>query len=52
MVTSCNNWILQNVGLIKYFQVFTTKEPTERELILAIAGMKAWLENEQKEEEK
>ena len=41
-------WILQNVGLIKYFQVFTTKEPTDRELMLVIEGMKAWVKKEQR----
>lgn len=39
---------LKKMGLYNVIQIFNTKPPTERELNVAIAGMKAWLENEQR----
>lgn len=38
-------------GLLNFVQFITTKPPTERELRVAIIGLNAWLENEQKIEE-
>lgn len=37
--------------LISFIQFFTTKPPTERELKIAIIGLTAWIENEEKFEE-
>lgn len=38
------------LGLFNFVQVFVTKKPTDKELNVAIEGLKAWIENEQKAE--
>ncbi|MCI8519078.1 MAG: DUF1385 domain-containing protein [Clostridia bacterium] len=38
-------------GLLNFVQLIVTKPATERELRLAVIGLSAWLENEQKNEE-
>lgn len=44
--------ILKRCGLLNFLQFFTTLPPTDRELMVAIAGMTTWYENEKKEKEK
>lgn len=44
--------ILLQSGHLNFMQRFTTEEPTERELIVAIEAMKVFIENENKEMEK
>lgn len=39
-------------GLLNFLQYLTTIPPTDTELMVAIAGMNVWLENERKEKEK
>lgn len=39
------------LGLLNFVQVFTTEPPTDRELKVALEGLKVWLENEQKSDE-
>lgn len=41
---------LRDRGFLNFWQNFTTIPPTDRELNVAIEGMKVWLENEKKEE--
>lgn len=45
-------FLLVKLGYLNFLQKFTTKIPTEKELAVAIEGMKLWLENEKKDEEK
>ena len=42
--------ILTKLGLLNFLQRITTYPPTERELNLAIEGLKFWLENEYKKQ--
>lgn len=42
-------WILIQCGFLNFLQNFNTIIPTDKELIVAITGMNAWLENERKE---
>ncbi len=44
--------ILLRCGFLNFLQFFTTAKPTDRELVVAIAGLTVWLENEKKEKEK
>lgn len=41
-------FILIQCGFLNFLQNFTTIKPTDKELLVAIAGMKVWLENEKK----
>lgn len=41
---------LMKKGFLNFLQIFTTITPTDRELTVAIEGMKMWLEIERKEE--
>lgn len=43
--------VFEEIGLLNFVQLLVTKPPTERELRVAIIGMNAWLENEQKSAE-
>lgn len=43
--------ILLKCGFLSFLQIFTTVTPTETELLVAIAGMNTWLENEKIENE-
>ena len=45
-------YILWKCGKLNFLQIFTTSEPTDKELLVAIAGLSVWLENEKKEKEK
>lgn len=45
-------FILLQCGLLNFLQNFTTIPPTDEELMVAIAGMNVWFENEKKEKEK
>lgn len=45
-------FILLQCGLLNFLQNFTTIPPTDKELMVAIAGMNVWFENEKKEKEK
>lgn len=42
-------WILIHCGFLNFLQLFSTITPTNRELLVAIEGMKVWLENEKRE---
>lgn len=44
--------VLLKCGFLNFLQNFTTAPPTQKELVVAIAGMNLWLENEKKEKEK
>lgn len=44
--------ILLQCGFLNFLQKFTTIIPTDKELDVAIEGMKVWAENEKKEKEK
>lgn len=43
--------ILLECGFLNFLQRYTTMEPTDKELLVAIAGMNVWVENEKKGEE-
>ncbi len=40
--------VFKKLGLLNFIQFVTTKPPTERELKVAIVGLRAWIENEKK----
>lgn len=44
--------IFLQCGLLNFMQILTTQKPTEQELLVAIEGMRVWLEHEKKEKEK
>lgn len=45
-------FILWQRGFLNFLQKYTTIPPTDEELLVAIAGMEVWLENEKKKKEK
>ncbi len=40
------SYVLIKLGLLRFFQVLTSLKPIDTELLVAIKGMNAWLENE------
>lgn len=44
--------IFLQCGLLNFMQILSTQKPTEQELLVAIEGMRVWLEHEKKEKEK
>lgn len=45
-------FILLQCGFLNFLQKYTTMVPTDKELLVAIAGINVWFENEKKEKER